>query len=213
MRAIIVTSATLYMLVFSIEVAYPAHSCDQVFSFFTKTPGDHSLLIYHEAVGGECMVGFLHILFLEPDTARSYIWDHGTMYDSTVFPDFAKWGEEPYFQPDGHDGLFVLNDSMSISAPAHDSVFQQRFVALDGGSGVPRIWYQRCEEDCLDGPDLNFAAELVYYNRRGIYKNYTIREVWYWEESGYILVQTEYPVAFLGLDTMHGMLLYRVGDP
>lgn len=190
-----------------------ASSCEQTFSVLVKTRGDHSLLIYKEAVGGGCIFTDLHILFLEQDTIWTFKTRFTEAYDPVRLPHFRDMDREEEVIPVMNDGVLLLNDTMSIGPPPYDSGFGPRFVECPGGPcGVPRLWYKHCTAGCLDQPVIDFPAELIYHNQRGVYKNYLIKTAWYWEESGYLLIQTDNPNKATGLDTMHGMLLYRVGS-
>ena len=196
------------------DSAHASSCCEQTFFVLAKTEGDHSLLIYKEKLDGECYCATnLFILFLEPDTVSVYRTHYCEDPEKEWnLPHFRDLMTDGLVRPSLQDSTFVLNDSMSITRPNVDTTFLRRFASYDIGMSVPKIWHERCKDDCLDGPVFNFPAELVYFHRGGVYKNYNIIDVWYWEQSGYVLVQTENPQKAAGLDTMHGMLLYRVGN-
>lgn len=213
MRALIIGIAVFVLLLLGNGDALASSNCNQTFFVLAKTEGDRSLLIYKEKLDGGCYCATnLFMLFLDPDTV--------TVYSTNYCEDPEKEWNLPHFRdlmtelcirPIMIDGRFVLNDSMSITLPRVDTTFMARFVADDIGMCVPSVWHRKCGTDCLDEPIMDFSANLVYFHVSGVYKNYTIRDVWYWEQSGYLLIQTENPIKAAGLDTMHGMLLYRVG--
>ncbi|OQA00291.1 MAG: hypothetical protein BWY71_00770 [Planctomycetes bacterium ADurb.Bin412] len=54
------------------------------------------------------------------------------------------------------------------------------------------------------------SARLVYFYPAGLYVNYEIDRVYYFPKSRYLLIFTRQPQKAVGLDTMHGFLLFRL---
>ncbi|MCM2272877.1 MAG: hypothetical protein NDJ18_10045 [candidate division Zixibacteria bacterium] len=52
-------------------------------------------------------------------------------------------------------------------------------------------------------------AEQLYMHR-ALYKNYSIREALFYPESSYLVIVTDQPLKQAGMDTMHGLLIYRI---
>ncbi len=78
-----------------------------------------------------------------------------------------------------------------------------------GGSGAASWNGKRGAEGVVPPRVDGFDAELVYYYGRGLYVNYDIAQVFYFPETGYLLVFTEQKKRAVGLDTMHGFMLLR----
>ena len=114
---------------------------------------------------------------------------------------------ELYVKPERNEGILQLNDSMSIRSPLFDSTF---FAKFWNAGGSPDVWYRKCSDNCIDDPMFDFPAKLIYYDKCGVYKNYAIKSAYYYEQSWYLIIFTHNPEKAAGLDTMHGVLIYRL---
>jgi hypothetical protein len=116
-----------------------------------------------------------------------------------------------------HDssGVFRISDSVWFTAPPPDSTFARKYALLaNDGMGDARHWYRVCPVNCSDYPAFTgIEAELVYSHKRGLYKNYSISQAVYYSPSGYLVVVTNQPQKAIGLDTMHGLLIFRLRQP
>lgn len=196
------------MMLWTRSSANPSTCSEQTFAFKGKTSSEPSLLVYWELRDGAAnMMTTIYYLFLTDDSAWAFTsaFHQDTLGCASLV--FTQMNYESYIEPKRIDGALRLNDSMSFCPPSFDSTFFTRF--WDAG-GTPSVWYRKCSDNCIDNPIFNFDSKLIYYHKNGVYKNYEIESAYFYEQSGYLIVFTHNPEKAAGLDTMHGVLIYRV---
>lgn len=183
--------------------------CDQVFTVKGKTAGDYGVIVWRIDVGGECLFTEAQFLFTAPEGAHLLKMRMG---DNDKWPDgfLSDARAETMFDAVDSSGVFRLNDSIVAYPPLPDTLFPLRYQELaqyqDAGS-----WYKNCPVECIDYPRfLGCEAKLVYTHAGGLYKNYKLKSVTYFPESGYVVIVIDQPMKAAGLDTMHGLFVFKL---
>ena len=181
----------------------------QTFTLLDVDGGDTTTVTIQERIVGE---------------ASPYPEGDFTKYIITLFPndssfekverytkrDSATWDANDIIALDKSEEMYHLPGGGAFILPPIDTLFPDRHEEIAASSG-PEFWYQNCKADCLR--DLRFigvTAKRLYFNRKGLYINYNIKEAYYHVSTGLLIVFTDQPRLAAGLDTMHGVLLYRV---
>jgi len=203
------------VIVFSLLLmtASPSSSstfCDQTFTLYGKTAGQHAMLIWELYIGGECESRTTHVLFLGPQKTRLMKYDDEAQ--SWVPDVLDELPTEAFVIVPDSAGAYHLTAGASMTAPPPDTTFPRKWDKIGGSNYADAAkWYRECPVNCLDNPAfLGVEAELVYWYEGGLYKNYSIKEVAYFPESGYVLIKTNQPIGLPGMDRMDGLLIYRL---
>lgn len=190
--------------------------CEQEFTIYGKTEGDHSLLFWQEYITGECQQNRTYALYLS-DTGSVEL-------DCQWCP--GDWVPEVTANLPMEDGTEVpvgesctIEDSIVVSPPPFDSAFPARYRELikGGARGTADDWnrltFERGRGGEKDYPVFSGAeARCIYTHDRGLYKNYGFRRVIYFAESRYVVVITDQPHKAVGLDTLHGLMVFKLLD-
>jgi len=184
--------------------------CEQSFQLYDKTPGRHALWFYKEMWQSDshrCHRDSLYIMFLLPDRVHQF---HSGRLQGNWIPDlYSNLKVEKYITLEPADGIFRINDSMRFHAPPPDSAFVKKYLALDKHD--VRTWYWECNDKCVDQPIFEGVEPgLIYSHPGGLYKNYRIKQVRYYPESGFLIIVTEQPLVDENKRTMHGLLVYSM---
>ncbi|MBN2227140.1 MAG: hypothetical protein JW763_07215 [candidate division Zixibacteria bacterium] len=208
-----VSVATLVITLGPITVNTQAATfCTQEFTIYGKTAGDHSILMYEIYTGGECEDWTIHSLYLGFDSPKLIGGGTGATGKDWIPILLNDLPHDTRVELSDSNGAFYINDTTYFTPPQLDSTFKRKFMHIirEGGSDE-RDWYRACQSGCSDYPEFYGAdAELIYVFRGGLYKNYTIKEAVHFPESGYLVIIIDQPLTATGMDTMHGMLVYRL---
>lgn len=190
--------------------AVGSSSCVQTFTIYGKTAGEHGVLMWDVFIDGECEFTTSYCLFL--GSARTYLLTTtGSAKD--VFPQFlAEHRPEKSETLRRSEGKYFVGKGIYVTPPPPDSTFQRKFnkVINDGGRNASD-WYKACPVHCSDYPIFfGTDAKLVYEHPDGLYKNYAFSQVIYFPKSKYLVLVTDQPTRAVGLDTMHGFLVYKL---
>jgi len=193
---------------FSVAVAQTERKCDQVFTLFDKTVGDHSLMFYRVdwRGGGMCGRGIFFTMFLLPDRVHSF--QSTSLRGNWVGRFYANLPIEEYEILKDSNGVFRLNDTATFAAPPPDSALESLYDSLDRHDAKTWLWeYPRiCSEIVFDG----FSPEPIYRYPGGLYFGYQIREARYYRESNFLLLLTEQSRRDQNGRSMHGLMIYKV---
>jgi hypothetical protein len=193
-----------------VVAAYGASSCEQFFTIYGKTKGDHGVLLWDVYVDGECEHYTSYCLFLGND--QPTLMTVGGSAKS-VFPQFlSEHHSEKAIVLTAIDGKCSIKRGISVAPPASDSTFSRKFNKVIGDGGRNAYdWYKKCPVYCSDYPEfMGVDAKLVYQHVGGLYKNYSFSQVLYFPQSRYLVLVTNQPLRAAGLDSMHGLLVYRL---
>jgi len=189
-----------------------ASLCKQKFSILAKSPGSPSIVAYQEELTGECEQYRLHLVFLHDDIVTNM--SRSGLDDPPIFvlDYFGTLGREESVSLNDSSGVYWINDSVWFKAPEFDSTFDERWSAFVASGGRDEhSWCVENREDCWYFPVFSGADPvLVHRYSGGLYKNYSIDAVTYFPASGTIIIITRQPRLKVGLDTMHGLLIYRL---
>lgn len=184
--------------------------CQQDISVIGKTEGMYSLLFYYSdwRKGNRCGNESMFVLFLSPEGARIY----------NPFFIRGNWGEK-YLKDLGTDssilvtdsgGRYYLKNNVYFGPPAKDSTFPGSFWKLPRNDAVTWNWEYRSAEG-YDLPVIHGAEwNLVYKHNEGVYKNYMIREVYYYPKSSYVVIKTLQPQLDATNKTMDGLMVFFI---
>jgi len=188
--------------------------CEQRFQFFFKTYGLNGTFWIGEDLTGECH--FSRLLQLTP----------GEKTATLVTADLTKFGAwdwveaaaehlriektEPWKEAEG--SWRSADGKIQVTAPPPDAAQRKRFeehIRQGGDNGC--TWNQKYGPAGVVLPGFDgLSARLVYFYPAGLYVNYEIDRVYYFPKSRYLLIFTRQPQKAVGLDTMHGFLLFRL---
>ena len=187
--------------------------CDQDYKVLTKTPGAKCILIYRVDIGGECQGGYTHFLFIAGDETQHCEQYEGYRSESWFLKIFETFPTEVPDSAEIEDSVIHLTEIIDIVPPPFDSATADKFdgTPQDIGGDL-KYWYEHCGQDCVDQPLFTeVPAKLIYYDKGGLYKNYKISQVLHYRESGYVVVSTHQPMKAVGLDSMHGLMIFHLG--
>jgi len=203
-------------LVFLLTTASPTSSttsCDQTFTLYGKTAGKHAMLIWDLFIGGECERWTTHVLVVGSDKPRLLKYSEDA---PNWVPDLlSELPTEAFVVVPDSAGVYHFTHAAAVAAPPPDTTFPRKWDKIGGSDYADATkWYRECPVNCLDNPAfLGVEAELVYWYEGGLYKNYGIKEVAYFPESGYVFIKTNQPLVLTGMDRMDGLLIYRLIFP
>lgn len=208
---------TIGILAAAISVACTTSAatlCEQEFTVYGKTKGDHSLLFWHEYLTGECGQHRTYAIYLS-DTGSVELdcqWCPGDWVPAVT----ANLPMESAIEVPVGDSC-VVEDSIVVSPPPFDSTFPARYRELvkSGARGTAGDWnrltFERGRGGERDYPVFwGTEAHCIYAHDRGLYKNYGFQRVLYFAESRYVVIITDQPHTAIGLDTLHGLLVFKL---
>ncbi len=189
-----------------------ATMCDQTFHFIAK--GGNTLWI-GEDLDGQCKISYLITIMLSGSDAGM---------SKCELLDYQEWTrfENAFIYLDTEDEVEFTEESnhnwtdfwidFQINHPEDNNELFAKFeehVRKGGSNG--KTWNKAMGPKGIVEPTFEDAsASLVYAFPEGLYVNYEISDVYYFERSKYLLIFTKNNHAGVGLDTMHGFLIYKV---
>lgn len=192
--------------------------CEQEFTVYGKTRGDHSLLFWQEYLTGECQQHSAHIICLF-DTSSVVLKSEYGRPEEWIPEITANLPMEEAVDLTVDDSC-IIEDSIIISPPPFDSTFRKRYAELvnSGESGFGQQWnrftWTRDGGADIDYPVFSGAeTKCVYAQGRGLYKNYGLQRAVYFPESRYVVLITDQPITAVGGDSLHGLLVFKLLDP
>ena len=128
------------------------------------------------------------------------------------------------------EALALLEGPKRVSLKSHDSIWQDKDARLKLVAPAPnedllKRYRKEAESWCSSGWEWNkrmgmegitcplvagMDLELLYAYRRGLYINYQVKQAFYYPDRALLFVQTEQAEKAVGMDTMHGFLVFRV---
>jgi len=210
MRATALSVVFLLILVSIMpRLAMATTMCDQTFTIYGKTAGEHSAIFWDIFVGGECENWHVYAFFVGYE--RTYQMSLGIDGGGKAWvPSFLE--ELPTERMDTlvqAGGKFYIDKDIYFMAPEPDTTFRRKWAGIQY-EGVKK-WYSECPVNCSDYPVFNKAeATLLYEHKTGLYKNYLIKQAIYFPISHYLVIMTDQPALATGMDRMDGMLIYKI---
>ena len=186
------------------SIGLSASLCRQTIMFVGKTEGDTSTLLFYEYVSGECTPYRMHYLQIGPEGLLDAVQKTSYYLTLPLWDDSATNGKhlERAEQLLRSGDAFVMPFGQTIRSPKYDSTFVSKY----GDSIVNYI----IPYDLLDEPVMNIDAELLYRLPGGLYKNYKITDAYLMRQSRILFLILYQPMEKTGLDSMQGVLVYRV---
>jgi len=188
-----------------------ASLCDQTFTIHGKTKGENSLLFWEVFRGGECYHWYGYALVLGDSVTPVLTFNpEGQTWVARLLADLPT---EEAVRIAPTEGVYRIDDSISVQPPPEDTTFVSKFSGLISGGayGNASEWHRMCSSNCNDYPVVHgCGADVVYSYKGGVYKSYSFKEVLYYPESRYVVVITDQPQTAVGLDTMHGLLVLKL---
>ena len=194
--------------------SHSASCCDQTFTLYGKTQGEYSVLLWDVFVGGACYSWYTNIFVFTPDTMRRFVSEYGDGGQGWASEYIAHNNLEKIDTLLCKDGKYAIKDSLTISPPEEDTSFvgKWRMISINDCCGASS-WYKKCPVNCFDLPIFNKGhAELIYYYKDGLYKNYSLKNVYYFPESDLVIILTHQPKTAVGLDRMDGLLVFKLSS-
>jgi hypothetical protein len=196
----------------SIESSVKVYStnCHQTFHFFFLSEGSPTFWI-GEDLGGECNYSNLLHIGVNNSTVS---------FSQSRLEKLNSWGNIPKLKSlfrvcDEHPSELKdkvwENKDLKIIPPEYDSLLAEEFSEhiRHGGSNA-YSWINLKGDDGIVLPKIEgIKTDLIFSYKTGLYINYEISEVHYFPNS-YILVFTHQPRKAVGLDTMHGFLIFKI---
>lgn len=185
-------------------------NCHQTFHFFFLSQRMSTFWI-GEDLSGECL--FSKLLNISID-------DSIVLFSQTELREYKNWGNIPslssLFRIYNEKPLTVKdnvwkNDDLRIEPPEFDSLLAEEFNdhIRQGGSNA-NSWLNVKGNDGIKIPEIDgIKTELLFSYKKGLYINYEISEVHYFPND-FLLVFTNQPQKAVGLDTMHGFLIFKI---
>jgi len=105
------------------------------------------------------------------------------------------------------------NKDLKILPPPYDSSLYKEFNEhiVQGGSNAI-TWFKLKGNKGIKLPNIEgIKTELIFSYKTGLYINYKISEVHYFPKR-FIVVFTHQPRNAVGLDTMHGFLIFKIKE-
>ncbi|MCB2202125.1 hypothetical protein KQH51_04790 [bacterium] len=208
MRKVVIT-----VLLISITpvISHAASLCNQIFNILGKTSGEQSVLLFSVELTNECERKTSYAALLTSDSAVVLSKDEAT--DPAWPAIFLSGGEiEQPIVFDSGLAAYDLGNGWTVSPPPTDSTFVGKWKELNRRSyGSLREFYRHCPTDCEDLPIFaNCDARLAYRYEGGLYKNYHFSKVLWYPDSRVLVCVVHQPLLAVGMDSMHGLLIYHL---
>ncbi|HCY75444.1 MAG TPA: hypothetical protein DHV28_05945 [Ignavibacteriales bacterium] len=202
----------IFVLAFSIIVIFSSTNggsqkynstyCEQTFKLFFLTKGYKTFWI-GENLSGECQTSTL---------LNISIFDSNATLAKTSMKNYNSWNEIKILSDAFDTYEAPITNNLSVSDPLFDSTLAKSFSSyvLEGGDNAIK-WNAINGENGMVLPIVeNFEFDLLFYYNAGLYINYKISVVQYYPDADIAIVFTEQPVRTIGMDTMHGFLIFKV---
>lgn len=182
--------------------------CKQTFTVLGKTKGDTAWLYIDEYKSGECEGTKLHAFLLMPGrhvhlTGNVGSDSIGSAWGTSLFSGLEQ--EQAVHVIDSL-GKFFIPGGGSFSIP-YDAQFNLRWEGTDMDLVS---WERQKSYPTRDYPIFDGVETKLLFEFTALYKNYTVKEALYYPESSYLVILTYQPIEQVGLDTMHGVLIYEI---
>lgn len=201
----------IFVLVISIIGLFPSSNegsskyfstyCEQTFKLFFLTKGYKTFWI-GENLSGECQTSTLLNISILDSTAT---------LTKTSMKNYNSWNEILILSDAFDTYEAPIANNLSVSEPLFDSSLAKSFSSylLEGGNNAIK-WNAINGENGIVLPIVeNFEFDLLFYYDAGLYINYKISDVQYFPDADLVIVFTEQPVRAIGMDTMHGFLIFK----
>ena len=203
------TCLSLLMVMFVASSIFATNPCQQEFELLGKTTGEPSVLRFIEHRFGACEMEMNVSLYLTGERP-AVVMDYKSFWTDSLFK--ARSHEVP-MSIDVCDGIATIEDSITVHAPETDSATAEMWKHYIQTGGYEPTFFVDCTTDCIDEPLFDGAEfEPVYIHPSGFYKNYSLERLFYYPESGYLVILTRQPTEFYYQNTLHGLLVYRLED-
>jgi hypothetical protein len=176
--------------------------CEQTFKLFFLTKGYKTFWI-GENLSGECQTSTL---------LNISIFDSNATLTKTSMKNYNSWSEIKILSDAFDTYEATVANNLGVSDQLFDSTLAKSFSSylLEGGDNAIR-WNSINGEKAIVLPIVkNFEFDLLFYYDAGLYINYKISDVQYFPDADLAIVFTEQPVRAIGMDTMHGFLIFKV---
>lgn len=175
--------------------------CEQTFKLFFLTKGYKTFWI-GENLNGECQTSTL---------LNISIIDSIATLTKTSMKNYNSWNEILILSDAFNTYEAPIANNLGVTAPLFDSTLAKSFISyLDEGGHNAIKWNAVYGENGIMLPIVqNFEFDLLFYYDAGLYINYKISDVQYFPDADLAIVFTEQPVRAIGMDTMHGFLIFR----
>lgn len=189
-------------------------NCEQTFHFRAMTGYDPAVFWLTEDIGGECLQSRLLQLAVRDSTV---------MVLGSDLKEFQNWAwlEEGMTHLNRHTPVEFSGGEgrwqnwekrLIVQTPAKDPQFAAAFdahMAAGGRNGAS--WNQSQGEAGRKLPVIRGGgAKLLYYHPQGLYVNYDIDQIYYFDRLQLLLVLTRHEYRAMGLDTMHGFMILKL---
>ena len=189
-----------------------ASLCEQFFTVQGKSYGTMSIMAYQEQLTGDCEQYRLHLVFIH-DSLTTSIEDDGLSSPPSQMDGFFElFGRERCDTLRDSSRVFIIGYKESCTAPQEDTCFDRKWVEfMKSGGSNSRDWCELNPNECAEYPVFHgVQATLLYQHARSLYRGYSIVEAMYYPTSKILVLVTHQPRKAVGLDTMHGVLVYRL---
>jgi len=185
-------------------------NCHQTLHFFFLSKVIPAFWI-GEDLSGECNYSRLLIIS---------IYDSAVFISQSTLKEYNNWGNIPELNSlfrNCEEEILELNNNvwenndLKISPPEYDSLLAEEFNEhIRKGGNNAYTWYKIKGEDGIIFPTIEgIKTEYLFSYKTGLYINYEISEVHYFPNA-YILLFTRQSIKAVGLDTMHGFLIFKI---
>jgi hypothetical protein len=201
----------LFVLVISIIGLFPSSNegstkyystyCEQTFKFFFLTKGYKTFWI-GENLSGECQTSTL---------LNISIFDSNATLAKTSMKNYNSWNEIKILSDAFDTYEAPIANNLGVRDPLFDSTLANSlsFYLLEGGNNAIK-WNAINGKSGIVLPTVeNFEFDLLFYYDAGLYINYKISDVQYFPDADLAIIFTEQPVRAVGMDTMHGFLIFN----
>ena len=185
-------------------------NCHQTFHFFFLSQRMPTFWI-GEDLSGECQYSKLLNISID---------DSIVLFSQTQLKEYKNWGNfkeiSSLFRIFNEKPLTVNdnvweNKDLKIKPPEFDSLLAEEFKEhiRQGGSNA-YSWLKLKGDKGIRLPKIEgIQTKLLFSYNQGLYINYKISEVHYFPNA-FLLVFTNQPQKAVGLDTMHGFLIFKI---
>ena len=176
--------------------------CEQTFHFFFLSKGSPTFWI-GENLSGECQISYLYNISIR---------DSIVSVSKSELKEYNKWDELKNISGFFRKYKELDDNDLVITPPQFDPGLRDAFNnhVYEGGSNG-YTWNKKHGLDGIILPTVeNLKSELLFYYHFGLYINYKIASVHYFPDARLILIFTEQPLRAVGMDTMHGFLIFEI---
>lgn len=204
-----------FVLLVNAPTVFASTQCVQDFKLLAVSRSPFRPVFWiSEDVTGECFGSYLLQVVIEHP---------GYDLITTPLKDLPDWSalkegighlvtEPPVKVEKERDGTWIIGESVGkVSAPARNPDFEESFNqhVHEGGSNGS-TWNKEYGVDEISLPLIDgLDTELVVYYSGGLYVNYDISQVHYFQEAGYLVIFTHQAKRAVGMDSMHGFLILK----